>query len=68
EHALSKLGVQPEEGLMVGDKLTTDIRGALSAGIQAVWINRENKVNSESYVPDHEIKHLSELDRIIANF
>jgi len=53
---------------MVGDKLTTDIRGALSAGIQSVWINRENKVNPESYVPDHEIKHLSELERIIANF
>lgn len=68
EHALSKLGVQPEESMMVGDKLTTDIRGALSAGIQSVWINRENKVNTESYVPDHEIKHLSELERIIAEF
>lgn len=68
EHALNKLGVKPEESMMVGDKLTTDIRGALSSGIRAVWINRENKVNNESYSPDHEIKHLSELEGLIANF
>ncbi|MNH48255.1 Pyrimidine 5'-nucleotidase YjjG [compost metagenome] len=53
---------------MVGDKLTTDIRGALSSGIRAVWINRENKENPESYAPDHEIKHLADLKRIIAEF
>lgn len=68
EHALSKLGVKPEESMMVGDKLTTDIRGALSAGIQAVWINREHKTNNETYAPDHEITHLSELDQLIAKF
>ncbi|MDQ0169622.1 HAD family hydrolase [Paenibacillus tundrae] len=68
QYALDKLGVQPEESMMVGDKLTTDIRGALSTGIKSVWINRENKENSETYTPDHEIKHLSELDRIIATF
>ena len=68
QYALDKLGVQPEESMMVGDKLTTDIRGALSTGIKSVWINRENKENSETYTPDHEIKHLSELKQIIATF
>ena len=68
EHALAQLGVKPEESMMVGDKLTTDIRGALSSGIRAVWINRENKENPESYTPDHEIKHLADLKRIIAEF
>jgi putative hydrolase of the HAD superfamily len=68
DHALSKLGVKAEESIMVGDKLTTDIRGALSSGIRAVWINRENKINNETYSPDHEIKHLSDLEDIIANF
>ncbi len=33
-HALEKLGVEPEEGLMVGDKLTTDVIGALGL----VWM------------------------------
>ncbi len=68
QYALDKLGVQPEESMMVGDKLTTDIRGALSTGIKSVWINRENKENAETYTPDHEIKHLSELERIISTF
>lgn len=68
QYALDRLGVQPEESMMVGDKLTTDIRGALSTGIKSVWINRENKENAETYTPDHEIKHLSELEHIIATF
>ncbi|OAB25447.1 haloacid dehalogenase [Paenibacillus macquariensis subsp. defensor] len=67
-HALSRLGVTNDQALMVGDKLTTDIRGGLAAGIQTVWINRTNKPVDPEIVPNFEIEHLSQLHKIIAQF
>lgn len=64
-HALERLGIQPNEGIMVGDKLTTDIKGALSVGMTSVWVNRIGRTRSDEIVPDFEIKHLSELHDII---
>lgn len=34
------LGLAPEQVVYVGDRWTTDILGALSAGLAAVWVNR----------------------------
>ncbi|MNZ95476.1 putative HAD-hydrolase YfnB [compost metagenome] len=50
---------------MVGDKLTTDIKGALGVGVAAVWINRDEKTRDDEIVPNYEIKHLSQLHDII---
>lgn len=61
QHALSKFGLQPDDALMVGDNLLTDIIGAEKAGIRSVWINREAKVPHETIIPTYEIKHLQEL-------
>lgn len=63
-HALELLHVQPEQALMVGDKLTTDIKGGLAAGIHTVWVNRNAKTNDSDITPNYEIKHLSELHQI----
>ncbi len=65
-HALELLDVQPEQALMVGDKLTTDIKGALATGIASVWLNRNGKINDSEIKPDYEIKHLSEIHEIAA--
>ncbi|WP_322904382.1 HAD family hydrolase [Paenibacillus campi] len=65
-HALELLDVQPAQALMVGDKLTTDIKGALATGITSVWLNRNGKTNDSEIKPAHEIKHLSELHGIAA--
>ncbi|WP_025688916.1 HAD family hydrolase [Paenibacillus zanthoxyli] len=61
EHALKLLDITPEQGIMVGDKLTTDIRGGLAAGLTTVWINRTGKPSDPEITPNYEIKHLSEL-------
>ncbi|MNZ94258.1 putative HAD-hydrolase YfnB [compost metagenome] len=50
---------------MVGDKLTTDIKGALGVGVTAVWINRDEKKRDDEIVPNYEINHLSQLHDII---
>lgn len=65
QHALSLADVSPDEALMVGDKLTTDIRGGLAAGMYTVWINRTGKAADPEIKPRFEISHLSEIHSII---
>ncbi|MDP5274031.1 HAD family hydrolase [Chengkuizengella axinellae] len=65
EHAMSLLGIEAHEGIMVGDKLTTDIKGALSVGMKCVWVNRKNMEPSDKIKPDYEIKELNELHEVI---
>jgi putative hydrolase of the HAD superfamily len=64
EHALSLMGLNKEEVLMVGDNLMTDILGANRAGIKSVWVNRHNKERNE-VIPTFEITHLGQLFEII---
>jgi putative hydrolase of the HAD superfamily len=64
-HAMEKLGITPEEGVMVGDKLTTDILGANTVGMTSVWINRHGMQRTDEIVPTHEITHLEQLLPII---
>ncbi|MNL69334.1 putative HAD-hydrolase YfnB [compost metagenome] len=58
---MNLLDITPEEGIMVGDKLTTDILGGLGAGLTTVWINRTGKASDPEITPDYQIGHLSEL-------
>jgi putative hydrolase of the HAD superfamily len=60
-HALERLGIKPEHGIMVGDKLTTDILGANTIGMTSVWVNRHSAVRNDDIIPSHEIVHLEEL-------
>jgi putative hydrolase of the HAD superfamily len=64
-HAMEKLGIKPEEGVMVGDKLTTDILGANRIGMTSVWINRHGATRNDDIIPSHEIKSLTELPAIV---
>jgi putative hydrolase of the HAD superfamily len=66
QHALELLGAKPGEAVMVGDKLTTDIKGGNAAGLHTVWINRVDRPKDPAIVPEFEIKHLSELHAILA--
>ncbi|MDR4314877.1 HAD-superfamily hydrolase [Niallia circulans] len=64
EHAVSLIGVDKSECLMVGDNLMTDILGANRAGIKSVWINRE-KAEKQDVLPTYEIHQLEELFAIL---
>jgi putative hydrolase of the HAD superfamily len=44
ERIVEVSGVQPLQILMVGDDHTNDVNGALSSGLQAVWLNRDAAV------------------------
>jgi len=60
EAALDLLQVDAKDALMVGDNLHTDIKGAVAAGIPAVWINHHG-VKTEQVKPDYEIDRLQAL-------
>ncbi|TJY44230.1 HAD family hydrolase [Cohnella pontilimi] len=64
-HAMEQLGISPEDGVMVGDKLTTDILGANRVGMTSVWINRNNVKRGDEIVPKHEIASLTELPALL---
>lgn len=49
--ALEKVGAEPSEGLMVGDSYRADVRGAWSAGMDALWLHRDQ---GSSITPVHE--------------
>ncbi|MHA6259766.1 HAD family hydrolase [Sporosarcina sp. CAU 1771] len=61
EHVLAKCDTNPDEALMVGDNLMTDILGANRVGISSVWINRENAEPNPEVKSTFEITNLEEL-------
>jgi len=65
-HTAEKLGVRPEECLMVGDNPETDVAGAKAAGMKAVWFRRELWPLPEGCpAPDYEISDLREIIAIL---
>lgn len=64
-YAMGLLGISADEGLMVGDKLNTDILGANTVGMKSVWINRDLTNRTGDIIPSVEISNLNELDRFL---
>jgi putative hydrolase of the HAD superfamily len=62
---MEQIGISVEEGIMVGDKLTTDILGANRIGMTSVWINRHGTIRNDEIIPTYEIASLSELSSLI---
>lgn len=54
-----------ERAIIVGDSLTSDIRGGINAGVRSCWYNPRGKALREDIVPDYTITELSELPGMI---
>lgn len=65
QHSLKLLEVKPVEAIMVGDKLTTDIKGANGVGIASVWLNRHGIERTDDIVPKYEIQGLMDILNVI---
>lgn len=57
--------VKRNECIMVGDSLTSDMRGAQNAGIASCWFNPEKKEKDVDVRTDYEISSLKELIPIL---
>ncbi len=66
-HEAARLaGVAPHEVLHVGDDAAADVVGAIDAGMQAVWLNRQGKLWPDAYKqPTLEIASLVELTALL---
>ena len=56
---------RPEEILIVGDSLTSDIQGGINAGIKTCWYNPDHKPLPEGYDIDYVISDLHEVIPIL---
>ncbi len=61
---LERLGVKPEEFIMIGNSLKSDILPVLKLGAKAVWIPCELTWQHENITPEKLPKDLIELDKI----
>lgn len=64
-HALSLLGVEAGEAIMIGDKLTTDILGSSRVGMDNIWINHHQAEIGDAVPPKFTVSRLSEVLDII---
>lgn len=55
----------PAKMLIVGDSLTSDIRGGINAGIATCWLNGGSQPRVAGVKADYEIHRLSELKKIL---
>ena len=63
EYVLREIGVRREDCVVIGDSLTSDIKGANNAGILSIWYNTQGR-NAEGAVPDHTAKSYREILQI----
>lgn len=58
-------GFDRERTIILGDSLTSDIRGGKNAGILTCWYNPRGKENSGNITPDYEIRDLAEFESLL---
>ena len=63
------LGKIPEKDtskiLVVGDSLTSDIKGAMNAGLESVWLNLKKAELPQEYTPDYVIEDIRDFRGIV---
>ncbi len=57
-------GFDITKAMMVGDSLSSDIKGGINAGLKTVWVNPRHE-DCGSIQPDHEIEALSQLEGLL---
>ena len=68
EPVLRQLGVtRRERVLVVGDNLSTDIRGGLDCGLPTAWYNPGHLPNATPWTPTWEVDTYSRLKELILN-
>lgn len=64
-YVLDSIGQAPEDCLMIGDSLTSDMLGANNAGIPCCWFNPKGKPAPASLRIDYTVRDLAEIPGIL---
>jgi putative hydrolase of the HAD superfamily len=62
EFALNAAQAQVEESIMIGDNIEADIKGAMNAGLDTIFVNHIKAATDVQ--PTYTIHHLKELEGI----
>lgn len=66
EVALARANLTTNDVWHVGDSLSTDVAGAIAAGIKSVWLNRTGRSRGPSDpVPTYEVGTLRDLGKLV---
>ena len=57
-------GFDLSKAMIVGDSLTSDIKGGINAGMKTVWVN-PGHAQATNIQPDYEIEALSQLEALL---
>ncbi|MGN0169709.1 MAG: YjjG family noncanonical pyrimidine nucleotidase [Lachnospiraceae bacterium] len=57
--------VEPEKTVIIGDSLTSDIRGGINAGIHTLWYNPHGQPVREDIRPEYQVKSLDEIPAVL---
>lgn len=58
-------GFNKDEAIIIGDSLTSDIRGGNNVGLRTCWFNPHHLPMKEGIHVDHEVKALDEIPALI---
>lgn len=58
-------GFSRDRAVMVGDSLTSDIRGGRDAGLRTCWFNPQGKPRRADIAPDYEVSALDQLPPLL---
>jgi len=62
---IKKFNLNKSESVMAGDSLINDCKGAMDAGLDAVWVNRKNLKDEQNIKPAYMVTSLAELPEIL---
>ncbi len=66
QYVFSQIGeYPPNEMMIIGDSLTSDMQGGNNAGIVCCWYNPKNQINNKDLRIDYEIDNLQQILDII---
>ena len=66
DHVFDRIpNFSPEQALIIGDSLSSDIKGGQLAGLDTGWFNPNAKSNNTGILPTYEIQDLNELYTIL---
>jgi putative hydrolase of the HAD superfamily len=64
----SRLGVIPEDCVMIGDRQVDDVSGAMAVGMRAVWRRNESGFPTSEVIPDAVVETLAELPGLLRSW
>jgi len=66
DHVFSAIpNFEPARALIIGDSLTSDIKGGINAGIDSCWLDLEGTADNPDIVPTYKIDNLEKIFDLI---